>query len=77
MKNNFPSTMYLFHENKEGFPIIFPLLWQFTLMRKLVTAHVHRYFKAVCVQIAEVIHTFNNKKQVLVSNEYLAKYFNV
>lgn len=31
-------------------------------MRKFVTTHIHRQLKAICVQIAEIIHTCQEKE---------------
>lgn len=49
--------LYLLHEDKERLTIVLPLLRQLALMREFVTTHIHRQFKAVGVQIAEIIHT--------------------
>lgn len=57
-----PLSLYLLHEYKKRLAIVLPLLRQVTLMRKFVTTHIHRQLKAICVQIAEIIHTCQEKE---------------
>lgn len=57
-----PLPLYLLHEYKKRLAIVLPLLRQVTLMRKFVTTHIHRQLKAICVQIAEIIHTCQEKE---------------
>lgn len=54
--------LYLLHEDEKRLAIVLPLLRQLALMREFVTAHVHRQLKAVGVQIAEIIHTCQERE---------------
>lgn len=58
-----PLYLYLLHEYKQRLAIVLPLLRQLTLMRKFVTTHIHRQLKAIGVQIAEIIHTCQEKER--------------
>lgn len=57
--------LYLFHEDKKRLAIVLPLFRQLTLMREFVTAHIHGQLKAVGVQIAEIIHTCQERETYL------------
>lgn len=57
--------LYLLHEDKKRLAIVLPLLRKFALMREFVTTHIHRQLKAVGVQVAEIIHTCQNRETYL------------
>lgn len=57
--------LYLLHEDKKRLAIVLPLLRQLALMREFVTTHIHRQLKAVGVQIAEIIHTCQERETYL------------
>ena len=54
--------LYLLHEDEKRLAIVLPLLRQLALMREFVTAHIHRQLKAVGVQVAEIIHTCQERE---------------
>lgn len=48
---------HLFNKGQQSLTVVLPLKRQFTLMGKLITAQEDGELEAVCVQVAEVIHT--------------------
>lgn len=47
----------LLHVDQQRLPVVLPLDGKLAGMRKLVAGQLHRYLEAVCVQVAEIIHT--------------------
>ena len=56
--------LYLLHEDQQRFTVVLPLLWQLSLMGEFVAAHKHGQLKAVCMQVAKVIHTCQLRRTI-------------
>lgn len=52
---------HLLHEDEHCFSVLLPLMHQLILMRELITSQEYRQLKTVCVQIAEIIHTWRGE----------------
>lgn len=52
------KEFYLLHVDQQGFFVVFPLSGQFTGMREFITGQLYSHLEAVSVQVAEVIHTW-------------------
>lgn len=57
----------LLHEGEHSFSVLLPLVGEVALMRELITAQEHGQLQTVCVQVAEIIHTYKGVNTTLLN----------
>lgn len=61
------SISDLLHEGQHSFSVLLPLVGEVALMRELITAQEYGQFQTVCVQVAEIIHTYKGVNTTLLN----------
>lgn len=61
------SISDLLHEGEHSFSVLLPLVGEVTLMRELITAQEYGQLQTVCVQVAEIIHTYKGVNTTLLN----------
>lgn len=62
-KRSVKAEQYHFHVIQKGSFVFMPDCKQFFLQRKLFTSYLHGDFKAICVKVIKVCHTYRFKKK--------------